>query len=113
MKSITIKFIALVMSVISVYGCSENTGIKTEKNDQTATEPQTEWTIWLDKYEALVDKNNSLQSRIKSGDMAAVQEISEVSQEMIELSEKLQQGQGSMNASESKRLIDIISKIKY
>ncbi len=113
MKSFKIKFIALLVSIISISACSQNTGTKSESNDQTASENPTEWTEWLDKYEALVDKNNSLQSRIKSGDMNAVQEVSEISKEMIELSEKLQQGKGSMNASESKRMIDIMSKIKY
>lgn len=113
MKSFKINFIALLISIISISGCTQNTGTKSEPNDQTASEQATEWTQWLDKYEALVDKNNSLQSQIKSGDMNAVQEVSEISKEMIELSEKLQQGKGSMNASESKRMIEIMSKIKY
>jgi len=113
MKSFKINFIALLIAFISLSGCSQNAGTKSEATDQTASENPTEWTEWLDKYEVLVDKNNSLQSRIKSGDMNVVQEISVVSKEMIELSEKLQQGQGSMNASESKRMIDIMSKIKY
>ena len=113
MKSIITNFISLLIVIISIYGCSQNTGTKQETNEQTTLEVQSEWTEWLDRYEALVDKNNSLQSRVKAGDMNAMQEISVVSQEMIELSEKLQQGKGSMNASESKRLIDIMSKINY
>lgn len=113
MKSFKINFIALLIAFISLSGCSQNTGTKSEPNVQTASESPTEWTKWLDKYEILVEKNNSLQSRVKSGDMNVIQEVSEISKEMIELSEKLQQGQGSMNASESKRMIDIMSKIKY
>ena len=108
------QFINLTMCcfIIVIYiscGNNSDTRIKNPSSDETSTE----WTKTLDEYESLVDKVNVLQTKVKSGDMYAAQEIGVVSKEMIDISNKCQQNQNSMSASEAKRLIDIMQKIKY
>lgn len=80
---------------------------------QAQEEVKTEWTQWLDRYDNLVERNNALQSRIKSGDMNATQEVVSISQELMEVSQKCQENQSAMSASEVKRMMEIIQKIKY
>jgi len=96
---------------ISIMAC----GGKSQENNSSSSieDKNTEWTQWLNQYESLVEKNNVLQDKIKSGDTEAMKEVADISKKMIDLSSKLQAGKSSMSASESKRLIDIMQKIKY
>ncbi len=74
---------------------------------------ETEWSQWLDRYENLVERNNALQQRIKTGDLNAAQEVISISQEMVEVSQKCQENQSLMSASEVKRMMEIMKKIQY
>jgi|JI10StandDraft_1071094.scaffolds.fasta_scaffold03411_14 hypothetical protein len=112
MKKQTINLLMYCLLTISISAC----GGKSQENNTSSTSTEskkTEWTEWLDQYESVVEKNNALQARIKSGDMDAMNDAANISKEMIDLSSKLQAGQSSMSASESKRLIDIMQKIEY
>lgn len=96
-----------------ISACGSNSSKQNNSSSTSIEEKKTEWTKWLDQYESLVEKNNELKERVKSGDMNIMNDVANNSKEMIELSTKLQTGQSSMTASESKRLIDIMQKIKY
>jgi hypothetical protein len=61
----------------------------------------------------LVEKNNTLQVRVKSGDMSAAQDVVEISQELMEVYQKCQENQSAMSASEVERFMQIMQKIKY
>ena len=107
-----IYILSTVILLFYVSGCN-NGGKQRNPSSADSEDKKTEWTDRLDRYEALVDKNNALQEKVKAGDMNAMQDIANVSKEMIDVSTNIQQHKGSMSASESKRLIDIIQKIKY
>lgn len=92
---------------------NNSNGPNSQNTSQSLKEEKTEWTQWLDKYENLVERNNALQSRIKSGDINAAQELVSLSQELMEVSQKCQENQSLMSAAEVKRMIEIMQKIKY
>ena len=106
-------FIAVTILSCSDSGSSSDNNSNGVRNQSQAEEVKTEWTQWLDKYENLVERNNALQSRIKSGDMNAAQEVMSISQELMEVSQKCQENQSAMSASEVKRMMEIMQKIKY
>jgi len=74
---------------------------------------RTEWSQWLDRYENLVEKNNELRSRIKSGDLTAAQEAISVSQELVEVARKCQENQENMTTTDVQRMMIIMQKVKY
>ena len=110
-KQIGNLIIGCLVAVI-IWSCSNNSGGQS-KPSSTSEDKKTEWTQTLNQYEDMVNRVNALQDRVKSGDMSAAQEVGEVSKQMIDVSSKCQQNQSSMSASEAKRLIDIMQKIKY
>ncbi len=106
------------LMISSCYGFSTNSKNNSNGlNSQTTSQPKkgekTEWAQWLDRYEDLVERNNTLQSRVKSGDMNATQEVVSLSQELMEVSQKCQENQSSMSVAEVKRIMEIMQKIKY
>ncbi len=113
MKKSILKLCMYCSIAIMISACGSNSSKQNNSSSTSIEEKKTEWTKWLDQYESLVEKNNELKERVKSGDMNIMNDVANNSKEMIELSTKLQTGQSSMTASESKRLIDIMQKIKY
>jgi len=111
MKKQTINFVVYCILAISVMACG---GKSQENNSSTSLEAtNTEWTQWINQYESLVEKTIALHDKIKSGDTEVMDEAATISKEMTELSSKLEAGKNRMSASESKRLIEIIQKIKH
>lgn len=121
MKKHSVLLILNCLIAVTILSCSDsgsNAGnnvnsASSQAQPQAQEDLKTEWTQWLDKYENLVERNNALQSRVKSGDMNAAQEVASLSQELIEVSQKCQENQSAMSASEVKRMMEIMQKIKY
>lgn len=92
---------------------TENKSVQTAVSDSKSESNNSEWSGWLDKYERLVERNNAIQSRVKSGDMNAMQEMAEISQEMVDVAAKCQENKDAMTPGEASRLMEIVQKIQY
>lgn len=64
----------------------------------------------LDSYERYCDKMVVYAKKAKNGDLSALQEYGEISQEIIEFSEKAQKVQGQMSVAQAQRLNRIAQK---
>ena len=89
------------------YDDSVNSSVKSYKNSSDSED----WDAMLDSYEEYVDKYISLLKKASNGDVTAITEYAGFLQKAQELSDKMENAQGDMSASQWARYMKITKKM--
>lgn len=95
-------------------GSKTSSSIDTSDNDDDdsySSSDDEDWDAVLDSYEEYVNDYISLMKKAKNGDMDALSEYPSILENAQELSEKLQNAEGSMSSSQLSRYVEITNKM--
>ena len=107
--------VAVVAMGLSFVACGGNKGESAKASDEAQQEEVVATTAeegdLLTRYEALIDKAIELQEKVKSGDVAVVEEYTKLSEEMATLATELQNEAPNFTQEQAQKWAELTQKL--